>query len=208
VLEQIVGTLSQLDIGYIYLVVLLAAFAENLVPPLPSDVIIVFAASLVGIKGGSGPLAVASAAIGSTLGFMAMFWIGAQVGHRVLETGRIKFISVDLVRRVENWFRHYGYWVIVGNRFLSGTRAVISFCAGASDLKLLPTTVLSFLSSAVYYGIVVYLSLTVGERWREIGSIMETYGTVVSVVIAALALGWGVVVLIRRRRTARAASKS
>lgn len=200
-LEQIISAVQQLDIGYLYLVVFVFAFAENLLPPLPSDVVIVFVGSLVGVQSGSAPLVIAAAAFGSTLGFMVMFWIGEQVEHRVIETGRIRFISVALVQKVESWFRKYGYWVIVANRFLSGTRAVISFCAGASELKLAPTTALSFASSLVYYSILIFLAMSLGERWREIASVMETYGTVVSAVLAAGVLAWALIAWLRRRRS-------
>ncbi|MFA6233581.1 MAG: DedA family protein, partial [Bacteroidota bacterium] len=135
-LEQVIAYLSQVDIVWIYVAIFVISYVENIFPPFPSDVIVVFAGSLVAIGTGSVFLTLLFATVGSTLGFMSMYWVGDQFGDHVLETKKIPFVSIDLVHRVEAWFRHYGYWVIIGNRFLAGTRAVISFVAGVSEMNL------------------------------------------------------------------------
>jgi len=185
---------------YVYAAVVLISFIENIFPPFPSDVVVVFAGSLVALGEGSLLLTVALASGGSTLGFMTMYWIGDQTGDRILEKGKIKFISLDLVHRVESWFRKYGYWVVIANRFLAGTRAVVSFCAGVSEMKLLPTTTLSLVSAIVWNLILVKLGMTLGDNRREIGDYLSTYSKIVSILIAGILLLWAVVSWIRSRR--------
>ena len=51
-LEEIVATLSRLDVIWIYAAVFGIAYIENIFPPFPSDVIVVFAGSLVAIGTG------------------------------------------------------------------------------------------------------------------------------------------------------------
>ena len=66
---------------------------------------------------------------------MTLFFIGTQVDKKIIEKGKFKFLSSEALQKAEKWFSKYGYWVILGNRFLSGTRAVISFFAGLSRVK-------------------------------------------------------------------------
>jgi membrane protein DedA with SNARE-associated domain len=189
-MEHFVDYVTHLDSGYILVAVFVIAYIENLFPPFPSDVIVVFAGSLIGLGEQSAVPTLALATAGSTLGFISMYWIGDKFGDKVLETGRIRFISVDMVHKVEQWFRKYGYWVIIANRFLAGTRAVVSFFAGISEMKLVPTAVLSAASALVWYSILVYAGVTLGTNWREIGHILSTYSTVVSIVLVGGVLIW------------------
>ncbi len=69
--------------------------------------------------------------------------------------------------------------IIVANRFLSGTRAVISFFAGIARLNLLKTTILSFVSSVAWYSILVYAGYSLGSHWRKIYGYLFTYSQVV-----------------------------
>lgn len=201
-LEQLVAYLSQVDTVWIYVAVFLISYIENIFPPFPSDVIVVFAGSLVAIGTGSVALTLILATAGSTLGFMSMYWIGDQFGDRVLETGKIPFVSVDLVHKVEAWFRKYGYWVVIGNRFLAGTRAVISFATGMAELNLTVTTLLSAVSALFWNSILLYLGYVVGDNWRMIGDYLDTYSLVVTGIVALAFATWGLVLWMRRRKHA------
>ena len=93
------------------------------------------------------------------MGFVTMYKVGDWFGRKILERGKIKFIPLDQVHKVEGWFHKYGYLVVVGNRFLSGTRAVVSIFAGLSELSLLWCTILSFLSALLWNGILLPATL-------------------------------------------------
>lgn len=189
-LEQVIAYLSQVDIVWIYVAIFVISYVENIFPPFPSDVIVVFAGSLVAIGTGSVFLTLLFATVGSTLGFMSMYWVGDQFGDHVLETKKIPFVSIDLVHRVEAWFRHYGYWVIIGNRFLAGTRAVISFVAGVSEMNLMLSTLLSCVSALAWNSILVYLGYMVGDNWRIIGDYLTSYSKIVTGILVFVLLVW------------------
>jgi membrane protein DedA with SNARE-associated domain len=202
-MESIVNYLSGVDALSVYLGVFFIAYIENVFPPFPSDVVVVFAGSLVAVGQGNAILTIAIASLGSTLGFLSMYWVGAQIGTRVLETGRLKFISTELVVRVEAWFRRYGYGVVVANRFLAGTRAVVSFCAGMSEMKLLPTVLLSALSALIWNTILVLLGKSLGDNWRTIGDYLALYGRIVSIGLGVAIVVWLVVMYVRSRKSRR-----
>jgi membrane protein DedA with SNARE-associated domain len=166
----------------------LIAFIENVFPPSPSDLVIVFAGSLTGFGRVEflGILLVATA--GSTLGFIVMYKVGDWFGDNILEKGKISFIPVKAVMKVEAWFKQYGYWIIVVNRFLAGTRAVVSFFAGVSELNLLKTTVLCCVSALAWNTILVTAGFFMGKQWERIGFYLSTYSQVVTGILVVVVL--------------------
>ena len=99
-MEELIAWLSSVDALWLYVIVFAVAYLENIFPPFPSDVVVVFVGSLVAIGKGTLALTVIAATAGSTLGFVTMYWLGYQFGERVLEAGRIKFISHELIQKI------------------------------------------------------------------------------------------------------------
>lgn len=189
-MEEFINNLSTLQPVWIYASVALICYVENILPPFPSDVIVVAAGSLIGFGHIDFTVVLFVATLGSTLGFLTMYKIGDWFGDRILETGKIRLIPVENVHKVEAWFRRYGYWVIIANRFLAGTRAVVSFFAGMSELSLVRTTILSFLSAMVWNSILLLSGKTLGDNWSQILLYLETYSKVMTLflVIGVLTL--------------------
>jgi membrane protein DedA with SNARE-associated domain len=199
-MEEIVAYLSDVNVMWIYITVLVAAWLENIFPPSPSDVVIVVAGSLVSLGEGSVVLTLLCATVGSTAGFITMYWVGRSFDHRVIESGKLKFISRDLVHKVQGWFARFGYWVVIANRFLSGTRAVISFGAGLSEMHFGITVLLSALSALLWNSILIYLGYALGGNWEVIGEYLSTYSTVVTIIISSGIIIWALVAWMKWRR--------
>lgn len=187
-MADFIGYLQTLSPALVLATVFLIAFIENIFPPSPSDVIIVFGGSLVGIGRVGFAETLLWATLGSTLGFMVMYKIGDWFGVKILEKGKIKFIPPEAVKKVDEWFRKYGYWIIIGNRFLAGTRAVVSFFAGMAELNLLRTTILCFVSALVWNAILITGGYYLGNNWERIGFYLSTYSQIVTAVIVVAAL--------------------
>lgn len=187
-IEEIITFLKNVDPLLIYISVFGIAFIENIFPPFPSDVIVAFSGALTVVSNVSLSIVVLFAVAGSTLGFITMFLIGRFAGNKFLEKGKIKFISVDALKDVERWFQKYGYWLIVGNRFLAGTRAVISFFAGVSELDLKKTVILSAVSSLIWNMILIMLGFYVGHNLSKISELITTYNKIVFAIILVIAL--------------------
>ena len=168
---------------WIYAIVAGIAYLENIFPPFPSDLAIVAAGSLVGLGTiGFLPLLIGTT-FASTLGFVTMYRMGDWFGDRILESGKIPFIPLENVHKVEKWFRKYGYAVIIANRFLAGTRAVVSFFAGMSELPLLKTSMLSFLSALAWNSILIASGKALGANWTSIALYLETYSKTVTLIV-------------------------
>lgn len=205
-MDSLLDFLIGLSDVWLYIAIFFIAYIENVFPPSPSDVIVLFAGSLVGVGRLDFLPAVTAAILGSTTGFMSMYVIGHWFGDTIVETGKLKFIPIDQVQKVERWFRRYGYWVVVANRFLSGTRAVVSFFAGLSEMNFTVTTILSFASAAVWNLILVSGGNELGRNWHVIGRFITTYSQVIIITTLLVAAVWFLRLWVRRRINRKAST--
>src|SRR3989337_579116 len=174
-IENILNHISDLSPFLIYLILFLFSYVENVFPPSPSDLVVVIGGSLVATEAINFVPTLILTTIGSVLGFMTLYYIGSQVDKKVIRAGKMKFISAQAVDTVENWFTKWGYTVIVANRFLPGTRSVISFFAGLSELKVLKTVILATTSALFWNAIMIYLGMIFGNNIERVDFYLSRY---------------------------------
>lgn len=162
------------------------ALIENLFPPSPSDTIIVFLGSIAALTNHSILNLVLLTTLGSIIGFYIMFILGGKFGHILDDSKRFKFINRKDLNIVENWFSKWGYWVIVINRLISGTRGIISFFAGMSKLDVLKTQFLAGISALVWNLLLLYFGYWSGSNWEMISQKIKYYGSIFSVFIVLI----------------------
>ena len=200
--EDILTQISTFSPVWIYLTLFFFAFIENVFPPSPSDVLLVVGGTLIGTGAINFILALAFATFGSITGFMLMFYIGSTVDKKVIHSGRFRFIPINTIEKVELWFRKYGYFVIVVNRFMPGTRAVISFFAGISNLDPKRTITLCFVSALLWNAILLYLGFVFGDNVAIVDEYLTTYRNIVIVVTVVVVLFFIVRLFFRKRKSA------
>lgn len=198
--EEILNQISTFPPIWIYVTLLLFAFVENVFPPSPSDLVIVIGGTLVGAGDLNFIISLIFATVGSITGFMLMFYIGSTVDKKVIHSGRFRFIPIDSIDKVENWFRKYGYKVIVANRFMPGTRAVISFFAGISNLEPKKTTFLCFISALAWNIIMLYLGFVFGDNVQLVDEYLTTYSNIVIALTVLIILFITVRFFFRKRK--------
>ena len=200
--EDILSGIATFPPFWIYVTLFFFAFIENVFPPSPSDIVIVIGGTLVGAGDLSFILALIFSTVGSITGFMLMFYIGSTVDKKLIHSGRFKYIPINSINVVETWFRKYGYFIIVANRFLPGTRAVISFFAGISNLEPKKTFSLCIVSALIWNIIMLYLGFMFGNNVEVIDSYLTTYSNIVIVATIAIILILIIRFLFRKRKTA------
>ena len=199
--EDILNQISTFPPVWVYIIMMLFAFIENVFPPSPSDIVIVIGGTLVGAGDLSFILALIFSTIGSITGFMLMFYIGSTVDKKLIHSGRFKYIPINSINIVEAWFRKYGYFVIIANRFLPGTRAVISFFAGISNLESKKTTLLCFISALAWNIIMLYLGFIFGDNVAKVDEYLTTYSNIVIVITILIILFFVVRFFFRKSKT-------
>lgn len=162
-----------------YLVILGVAYGENVLPPVPGDIVVVFGGYLVGIGKLSFVIVVLLSTIGGLLGFMTMYAIGHAVGDAVMDPDRLRWIPKHQMQKANSWLSRYGFGLVAANRFLSGLRSVISLAVGAAHMDPWKTAGFATLSAAVWTFLIAYGGYSVGENWEIIGAYLRDYGRLV-----------------------------
>lgn len=199
--EDILTKIATFPPFWIYITLFFFAFIENVFPPSPSDIVLVVGGSLVGTGAISFILALTIATLGSITGFMLMFYIGSTVDKKVIHSGKFRFIPIESFNKVEAWFRKYGYFIVVANRFMPGTRAVISFFTGISHLDPKRTITLCFISALLWNTIMLYLGFLFGDNVDKVDEYLTTYTNIVIVVTGIIILFFIVRLFFRKRKT-------
>jgi membrane protein DedA with SNARE-associated domain len=199
--EDILTKIATFPPFWIYITLFLFAFVENVFPPSPSDVLLVVGGTLIGTGAINFFLALSFTTLGSILGFTLMFYIGSTVDRKLIHSGRFKFIPVDSLDKVESWFRKYGYLIVVVNRFMPGTRAIISFFTGISNLDPKRTITLCFVSALLWNAILLYLGFVFGDNVAKVDEYLTTYSNIVIVVTVVVVLFFIVRFFFRKRKT-------
>lgn len=183
----------------------LLMFAENLFPPLPSEIIM----PLAGYLSTRGHMSFWGAAVAGTLGSLAgatlWYWIGRTLTHERLR-GWVQRHGVwmamtpaDIDGAVE-WFRGHGRYSVLLGRLVPVVRTLISVPAGFSRMPLPRFLLLSAAGTAVWTLALAYVGRFLGQRFEQV----ERWVGPVSWLVIAVALAIYVYRVIRIRRARRA----
>lgn len=204
-LNDLLGFLQSVPPLVAYGVLLAIAYGENVVPPVPGDLAILYGGYLAGV----GVLNVwpvfLLATVGGAAGFMTMYALGYRAGEAILDPNRLRWMPKAQVYRARQWIERWGWYVVAANRFLSGVRAVIALTVGVARMDARPTAVLATLSAVVWSGLIVYLGYALGDNLDLVKGWMTTYGKIMGSLLALAVLVWLVRLGLRRRKIAGSA---
>lgn len=196
-LEELIAFVKTLDSATIYLFLFAIAYLENVIPPIPGDMPVAFVGTLVAFSDLSFVACVAWASVGSVLGFASMYGIGYWISTRFhgepnaalnSRFARViqKFFPADRLPEIRERFAKYGYGLILANRFLTGSRSIISISAGVSRLNFALTHLCALASAVAWNILLVFGGYALGDNWEILGEYIATYGTALTVIVLAL----------------------
>ncbi len=140
-----------------YLGVVFAMFLENIIPPLPSELIMLFA----GAGAASGDLniflTILAGVVGSALGLVPWYYAGKWYGQKRLKRladryGRLLTLAPHDIEAADDWFKRHGKTAVFFGRFLPAVRTLVAIPAGIMGMPLGTLIVVALFGSAVYDG--------------------------------------------------------
>ncbi len=198
-LESVIDYLQTADPLTVYLFLFCISYLENVIPPVPGDVPVAFIGYMIAYTEISFAWSVAVASLGSALGFMTMFLLSRSVGLRIYSRGDTpvrhrlvrlihRFFPPNEMEQARLRFSTHGYLAVLVNRFLFGSRAVISIMAGLMHLKVAGVFFAALASSVVWYVLLLYGGYLLGNNWAQIGTYMAAYTIPVTLIIACVVI--------------------
>ena len=195
---SLVGALGAPGVG-------IAVAAENLFPPIPSEVILPSA----GFAAASGSMGLVSAivwaTIGSVVGALALYALGAWFGRARFYSlaSKIPFVKEADIERAEAWFVRRGPLAVLLGRVVPVVRSLISIPAGIERMKLLPFTLYTAIGSALWNSVLIGAGYALGANW----AIVEEWISRYQLIVFGLA-GIALVVWLVRKWTVRRSRES
>lgn len=190
---SLVGALGAPGVG-------IAVAAENLFPPIPSEVILPSA----GFAAASGSMGLVSAivwaTIGSVAGALSLYALGAWFGRARFYSlaSKIPFVKETDIERAEAWFVRRGPLAVLLGRVVPVVRSLISIPAGIERMKLLPFTLYTAIGSALWNSVLIGAGYALGANWEIVEEWISRY----QLIVFGLA-GIALVVWVVRKRTVR-----
>ena len=174
-----------------YTGVALLTFLENVVPPIPSELIMPLAGFIAARDGFTVWGAIAAGTGGSLAGAAGWYWIGRRVGEaRVREFfgrhGRWAGLTPGDIDRSMAWFRRRGRIAVLVGRLIPGVRTFISLPAGFSGMPVVPFLLYSLLGTTAWTAALTYAGVLLGRNYAAV----EEYLGPVSWVVVVGVVGW------------------
>jgi membrane protein DedA with SNARE-associated domain len=202
VLDKITDTARDAVTTLGYPGIFLAMVAENVFPPIPSEVVLPLAGFEVDAGTLNFVLVVLAATLGSLAGALILYAIGLYGGRpAVLKWGSVLRVGEKDLDRAERWFERWGDWVVLGARVIPLARSVVSIPAGMMRMSLLRFSLLTAAGSLVWNVALVFAGKQLGANWEDVGGAIETYALPIRIVLVLGVLA-GVAWLLRRRAAA------
>ena len=146
--------------GYMGIVMLM--FAENVFPPIPSEIIMPLAGFMIADGKFTFFGVIIAGTVGSVLGSLPLYFAGRGFGEEHLKEladrhGRWLTVSALHIERAKKWFDKYGGWALLLGRLIPGIRSLISIPAGLSRMNTSLFLIYSTIGMAVWTTILASL---------------------------------------------------
>ena len=127
----VIDSLGEVGVG------LLVAL-ENLIPPVPSELVLTMAGYLAGNGRLNVVLVVIAATIGSVVGALILYWLGRMVGEDRLRRwlDRIPLVDADDLDKADRWFERHAWSAVLFGRMVPVVRSLVSIPAGANHMPI------------------------------------------------------------------------
>jgi membrane protein DedA with SNARE-associated domain len=192
--ESVVGAAGGLGLAGVMAV-------ESVFPPIPSEVVLPLAGSLVASGALSFLVAVLAATAGSVLGACLLYAMGRFGGRpALLRLGPLLRIDEARLARAEAWFARRGDWLVVVGRLVPGLRAVVSIPAGTARMPLWRFALLTAIGSLIWNAGLIGVGMALAARWTEVAAV---FAPATAYLLAAAAVALPAAWLWRRIRAAR-----
>ena len=174
------------SLGYVGVAGLLAL--ENLVPPIPSELILPLAGFLVSQGRFAFPSVVAAATVGSLAGALGLYGLGRWLGDERLRhwLEKVPLFSQRDLDRARDWFERHGAEAVLLGRCVPGLRSVISIPAGLEAMPLWKFVAYTALGSGVWNAALIGLGWAFGSQWQRVSRYAEIVGYVALGAVALL----------------------
>ncbi|GHP14872.1 alkaline phosphatase [Lentilactobacillus fungorum] len=187
------GTITELINQYGYLGIALLIAIENIFPPIPSEVVLVFTgyltiSSKLTILG-----SILAATGGAYVGAVALYGIGRLLSVSQLErlaagrVGKLLRLKPADIEKAGAYFNQHGAIAILVGRCVPVVRSLISIPAGMTGYPFSKFSGLTIIGTLIWNTILILIGHFAGQAWQQLLSELDQWLMVILVIVAVIA---------------------
>lgn len=188
--EFIIQIMNQF--GYFGIFFLIAL--ENIFPPIPSEVILLFGGFMTTYTKLNLFGVVIASTLGSLLGAIALYFVGKILNKERLKKivngkiGKVLRLKASDIDKADHWFDTKGNKTVFFCRFIPIVRSLISIPAGMSEMPMGKFLLYTTTGTLIWNTVLSLLGNKVGENWEDILLIFENYSHIAAIVLVIIFL--------------------
>ena len=185
-----------------YLTICLAMFLENIIPPIPSELIMPLGGFFVYQQKLNFYILVFSGLLGTILGSLPWYYLGILVNEKRIskfldKKGKYLGISSNDLNKSKRWFDRYGVSLVFWGRLVPGIRTLISVPAGIELMPIRKFLFWTTLGSLIWVSLLTYAGYFFGENYPIIETYLDQIKLFVKPILILIALYFFTKLLIR-----------
>ena len=191
-----------------YLGVFFLILIENVFPPIPSEVILLFSGFFSTYTNLSVLYMIVASTLGSFLGAIILYYIGKIFNKERLKKivngrlGKILFLKENDIDKADEWFDNKGNKSVFFCRFVPIVRSLISIPAGMSEMPMGKFIIYTICGSMIWNTVLICLGYRLGSNWEYVLTILDKYQIIV-IVILVIIFGYVIIKFYRKKRKSK-----
>tara|TARA_Y100000589_G_scaffold218140_1_gene205759 strand:+ start:20 stop:673 length:654 start_codon:yes stop_codon:yes gene_type:complete len=167
-----------------YLVICFAMFLENIIPPIPSEIIMPLGGFFVYQGNLNFYILVLFGLLGTVLGALPWYYLGRFLNEKKLANlvenkGKFLGITSKDLNKSKLWFDKYGVPLVFWGRLVPGIRTLISVPAGIELMPLKKFLVWTTLGSFIWVVLLSLSGVVFGENYKLIVNYVDNLKIVI-----------------------------
>lgn len=201
--EYILNILSKFS----YLGIFFLIFIENVFPPIPSELILVFGGFISKSLNLNFLLLVVFATLGSSTGAIILYYAGKKIPLEKMESflekkwvKRLGFKPGDIKKSLK-YFEKYSTFAVFFGRCIPVVRSLISIPAGMQNMSLRKFLIYTTIGSGIWNTLLIYIGRVTQDKWKEGLLILERYSNrILGLIVLAFVIKFLVKRFLKKRK--------
>ena len=191
-MQQVIINIME-NFGYIGIFLLI--MIENIFPPIPSEVILLFGGFMTSVSNLTIIGVIVSSTMGSLIGAIVLYYVGKIFNQERLakivdgKIGKLLHLDANDIDRANNWFTAKGIKTVFFCRFVPVLRSLISIPAGMNEMNMPRFLIYTTIGSVIWNTILTILGYFAGSNWESILKVFDTYSSIVTVILVFALIG-------------------
>ena len=184
-------------------------FLENVFPPIPSEVILLFGGFMTTFSDMNIVGVIIASTLGSILGAIILYYIGKLLNKDRLKKiitskpGKLLRLKPEDIDKADEWFDTKGNKTVFFCRFVPIIRSLISIPAGMSEMPMKKFLLYTAAGSLIWNAALTIAGSIVGENWTSIVDIMDQYSHIILILLIILFI-IAVIIFYKKRKKSNA----